>query len=483
VESDAADFSAVTTQPLLCPVPGWPQRGRHIRRPIQVGPPVPQPEPDRVGLGEPPVVDRAGAAQVRYGRAGTGVHTGTVPAGVQLASPPVQEGKHLTAAAAPLVVVGLHVVVERCVTAQAERGCQAHRLGGRGPALHVRLPQPDPHPEPVAGGLAAHVGRDQRPAHPGDGMYPAGRQVAPAAGSLGTADVDGDRGERPAPCAHGPQRRGRAGIEPPADGRPVRLTAALPVPAQPVTAGAAGPAGTGRPGRWLARRRLAGGGLAGSRLTGSRRARRRLPGRLRLRRLRPWRLRTRRLRTRGPRTRAACRADAGDDLAYHRRGARVGGTDGQPGMRGGGEHLVVLRVLQHLTARPEQPAPQAHCGRRLPPHPGRSHRPAARGLHADGVDPARQVSRAQLVGAGLAQVDRIAVVSHAPGRVAVQPVDGPVRRDGQQVPAEADRLRPHRSQRVARLRACPGCGQSRSVLAAVRGGGGRPGGCRARGPG
>ena len=115
-----------------------------------------------------------------------------------------------------------------------------------------------------------------------------------------------------------------------------------------------------------------------------------------------------------------------DALDLARRGA-VGGGDAQRMAGQQRAHLMVRRV----------PGDHAPGGQLAP----LGHREVGR-CQAQRGDPAGQVRRALLVGAGLAQVDRVLVVPDAPVRVAGQPVDRPARRDVDRVPREGDHFRP-----------------------------------------
>ena len=175
---------------------------------------IPQAEPHRVGLGDPVPVHGVRPAEVLGPGGGAGIHAGAVAVGVQRPGPGVQEGQG-GVPAAPVPVVGLHVVVDGGTAAHSQGGGLVDRVEGRRPALGRGAGGPDPDREGRAGRLPADVGGHERPAHAGHGRDPARREVGGRAARLHAADVDRRGRERPAPGPHRGQRGSRAAVEAP----------------------------------------------------------------------------------------------------------------------------------------------------------------------------------------------------------------------------------------------------------------------------
>ena len=133
----------------------------------------------------------------------------------------------------------------------------------------------------------------------------------------------------------------------------------------------------------------------------------------------------------------ACPPQAADDGQHPASAPGVGPGDRDARIGERGPHLLVLGVARH------RPADLRQGGDRGTDAHGISHARSRAGtgrLDADRGGAADQVRGALLVSPGLAEVDRMPVIPHAPAGITVQPVNWPARRDPEGVPGETDHL-------------------------------------------
>src|SRR4029077_13713674 len=132
--------------------------------------------------------------QIADGGGRAPVDAGQVAERVQLIDPGTDEALDGGAAGRGVLVVALHVEVDRAAGAEAERGGVAGGVVGRGGALARGDRGRDLREAPAADArrLEADVERDQAPAGGDGGGGPAGGEADVRAGAVDAADVDAE---------------------------------------------------------------------------------------------------------------------------------------------------------------------------------------------------------------------------------------------------------------------------------------------------